>query len=388
MPASETDRLELIERHEPDSRKDRLELIREIVAMANAGGGEIHLGVSDDGQRPGLATEVVNRLDPADVQSFADEFVKPDHVHIERRVENGEAGDVVVIIVSSTGDHPLVFTKPGDYEDEEGRSRQVFAKHAVYRRRGTKAEPARRDDYRAWIDRAVAKERHDWMSRVAVLSKLPPGASLEIVTDTDEAMAEPAILLRTHTRLFNRNPEKLLTKHDLALLFLARDELEPRDDESRLLLHSAFRRRPTLYFWLDILDPSPATIAEIIDETISGSDRDKSDAARSVVECAALYLEPDEFDEVVTRLGESEYAHFREHAAEATSPTSVITRLVEARDNNLDDAPLREWSEHDLTSRAEEEAQQMLSSTGYDSASRRLARIGTELFLRHRLRDP
>ena len=290
MPVQETNQLELKSTHDPSQRRDRLELVREIVAMANADGGEIHLGAEESGSRPGLSTEAVELLDPAIIQDFADSFVKPDHIHIECSAEAGDEGDrsVVVISVVPSGEYPLVFTKPGDYEDNNGSSKKVFAQHTIYRRRGTKAEPARREDIRRWIKQAVNRERESWKSRVAILAKLPEGATLEVVTDADQALDEPAALLRHQTRLFNRNPEKLLTKHDLAMIFLARDQLDLRNDEAAILLHSALRRRPTLFFWLDLIDPAADVVDRIIDEALTGTDRDKSDAARSIVEVAAL----------------------------------------------------------------------------------------------------
>jgi hypothetical protein len=388
MPPSETNQLELKSSYDPAQRRDQLGLVREIVAMANAEGGEVHLGVEESGERPGLDQASVALLDPARVQDLIDSFIEPDHIRLECRTEAADEADrrVVIIRVSPVTQFPLVFTKPGDFE-ENGESQKVFARHAVYRRRGTKAEPARREDFREWIERAVERENEAWKSRVAVLARLPAGASLEVVTGSEEALDEPAALLRHQTRLFNRRQDALLSKHDLVMIFMARDQLVLRRDEAALLLHSSFRRRPTLYFWLDLIDPSPATIGIILDEVLAASDRDKSDAARSVVEVSALFLGDEAFIAVIERLAESEYKHFREHASDAPDRGTVLDRLASDRDSNLDGIPISEWPDTDLAALTDVLARPMLSAATYDGPSRKLARVGVELYLRHRRPD-
>jgi len=95
MAIQETSQLELISSHDPTQRRDRLELVREIVAMANASGGEIDPGVAESGSRPGLSSETLFLLDPANLQDFADDFVKPGHVIVESRQEASDDDDRV-----------------------------------------------------------------------------------------------------------------------------------------------------------------------------------------------------------------------------------------------------------------------------------------------------
>ncbi len=358
--------------------------------MANAEGGIIHLGVTETGARPGLDAGTVTQLDPARVQNLVDSFIDPDSIRIDVSSEPADDPDrrVILISVAASGTYPFVFTKPGDYPDANGTSQCVFAKHAVYRRRGTKAEPAHREDFRRWIDQAAVRENESWKTRVAVLQYLPPGATVEMVTSDDEALDEPSALLRRATRMFRRNPNKLLTPQELAEVFLVRRELAFGGDELDLLIHSALRKRSTLFFWLDIANPTEELTYRLLDEAIGGSDRDKSDAGSSIATLAAIYLSDNRFQTVIDRLSHSSYAHFREAAVKMPSREAALGKLVAGRDRNLDGTPLRDWTEPDLASAADETARPMLTSTGNTQArTRRLSRIGIEVFLRHHRPD-
>lgn len=46
------------------SHADKVKLVAEVVAMANAEGGVIRVGVSDDGTEAGISLDVASRFDP------------------------------------------------------------------------------------------------------------------------------------------------------------------------------------------------------------------------------------------------------------------------------------------------------------------------------------
>lgn len=51
---------------------DKLGLVAEVVAMANAEGGVIRVGVTDDGTESGVSPDLARRFDPARVASQHD----------------------------------------------------------------------------------------------------------------------------------------------------------------------------------------------------------------------------------------------------------------------------------------------------------------------------
>lgn len=383
MATGETSAVEFKEQYDPDSLADRLHLVKEIVAMSNATGGEIHLGVSDGGSgRPGLDKGVADALEPARLSDMVYKYVAPDHleVTVERRDADRAGRVVVCILVPRCADPPLVFSKQGECEGSKGKQ-TVFRQHGVYRRKGTKAEPASRQDFRDWIAAAVAAERDRWRSRVALLSSLPDGAVLQIRAPDGEAVEEPGSHLRRAVAQYRDDPTKLLSGRDLLAAFIARAGTTFDESAYELLIQSALRRRPTLFLWLALAEPSSERACDMLKSALSASDRDKSDAGRSIIDISALYLDDESYDDVLADLASSRYAHFREAAEAGRDRGDVLRRLGEAHRMNLDGSELGWWSDQHLLDVADRVARGLLQKSN-SGASRRLSALGSELLLR------
>jgi len=65
----ETRNIEFKEAFDPNSSQDWCELIKDIVAIANSGGGIILFGVDSVGKVSGTSVQPIARLDPADVSN-------------------------------------------------------------------------------------------------------------------------------------------------------------------------------------------------------------------------------------------------------------------------------------------------------------------------------
>jgi predicted HTH transcriptional regulator len=63
----ETKQIEFKCRFDPASNGEWCEVIKDIVAIANSGGGIVVFGVNDDGSLSGLALDAISRIDPADL---------------------------------------------------------------------------------------------------------------------------------------------------------------------------------------------------------------------------------------------------------------------------------------------------------------------------------
>lgn len=352
--------------------------------MANAAGGEIRLGVSDDGaRRPGVDPDVASALDPSRLSDLVDGFIRPDHLELNVVAEGADDLHrvVVCIRVPSFSDPPLVFAKTAQCQGQNGKPQTVFRQGDVYRRKGTKAEPASRQDYREWKEAAVAAENERWRSRVAVLSSLPPGAVLEVRTQDGETVEEPVSRLRRAVAQYRDDPTKLLSGRDLLAAFVSRDATHPDDATYELLIQSALRRKATLPLWLALAEPTPERVRQILDAALMANDRDKSDAGRSIVDVAALYLEDSAYKEVIEGLAASRYAHFREAAEAGRDRTAVLQRVDEVHAMVIDGTELGSWSEQHLMDEASRLAGILLQQT-HGGSSRRLSAVGTELLLR------
>jgi hypothetical protein len=167
---------------EPASLGDWLELIKDIVAMANSGGGTIIVGVENDGANSfaGAASSFL-AIDPAD---FTNKIYKYTECHFAdfqiARAEKANC-ELAVLVIKQT-QTPLVFTKEGGYTDHEGRSKRAFAAGTVYFRHGAKSEPGNSNDLKAFVERCVENIRKTWLDGIAKVVEAPPGAKFQVVT--------------------------------------------------------------------------------------------------------------------------------------------------------------------------------------------------------------
>lgn len=381
-PGSETESVELISDFDSKRPADWLSLVKEIVAMANAHGGQIHIGRDEEGASPGLSDSTVRQLDTAGIVNQVDSHVAPDHVEITAtRVKADADGFAVVIVdvVRATAP-PIVFTKSGQYQDEGGRQHQVFGKHWVVRRRGTKAEVATRNDYRGWIDVARNEAWNQLKQRIVEVTEIPPGAAVKVLLGNDpEPRDEVDLLLRNALRIYRSNPDQLLAKEDLIRLFLARRALDLSDEASELVIQSALRKRPTLFFWLETSGWKPERIERTLRSALSMSDRDKSDAGRSILEVAALTQPSEVFRRIRDDMKSSRYAHFREAADAYPTQFTAQAKLAEVLRRKLEGTELDHLSRAEIIDAAEERAGEMAAGGYTTGRARKLAELGQAL---------
>lgn len=169
-------------------------ILKDIIAMANTGGGILVFGCESDGSPSGKDCSHILKID---VAAFTDKVYSYTGFHFsEMEVATVTRGDrVCPVLIIGEVDVPVPFTRPGEYEiiiKEKPIKKTAFAAGAVYFRHGSKSEPATRADLENWIARRIAKERKNWLQGVKkvvtapighIVQVVPPGAKLELVTD-------------------------------------------------------------------------------------------------------------------------------------------------------------------------------------------------------------
>jgi hypothetical protein len=357
---------------------DRLHLVKEIVAMANASGGVIRV----------VGGETAT-FDSAELRDLVGRYIAPDRLDLDVSHLGGEIGDgesgrdtVLSITVPAFRDPPLVFERDGSCDGPDGQMVVVFERHAVYRRRGTKAELATRRDFRGWTAAAAAAESERWRSRLALLAHLPPGAAVEVRPSDGGTVEEPGSFLRRAVGEYRDDATKLLSGRDLLAAFVARAAVSADAATSELIVQSALRRRPTLFLWLRLAQPEPGRVCTLLHDAIEARDRDKSDAGRSIVDVAALYLDDLSYQVVIDGLHNSHYAHFRQAGQGGTDRNAVLDRLDALRRAGPGAAPSAAISDGQLFGEADRLAGTLLDRQNQGQA-RRLTSVGIELLWRH-----
>lgn len=309
------------------STKAKAQLVKEIVAMANAAGGRILVGVDPEGHVVGVDRSCVVRLDPSRVGDYVSSFVgdQPVLVEVRRQVHGDLERLVVCIEVAACAEPPIVMERDGTYS-VDGRQEMAFPAGAVIVRDSTSARPARRADYRRWIAAAHRRGEQSAFDMMRQLADRPEGTVVEFVVPKT-----PAARLRDAARAHAADPRKLLGSTELLTAAANTDELDLGDgDVDELVVQSALRKRTTLWWWVAELSPEPRWLADQLRNASEATDRDVSDAGLPILRVAALAC-PEAFDELRERLAAStKYAHFRE-AAEACPDAATTLEHLQLR---------------------------------------------------------
>jgi hypothetical protein len=360
----------------------RLHLVKEAVAFANSGGGTIVFGIADDGRVVGVGREVVQQLDAAQITDLMGSFTMPDVLDIDVDIERvDDAQSLVRVNVHAARQPPIVMAKDGNRQDATGKQVCEFRRGDVYARSGTKAERAVRRHFEGWMDAAVLRERDRWMSRIAVLSGLGPEDAIQPVI-AGEPRDEPTALLERAVREWRRDAAKLLIGRDLALLLLTAGGMTFGDDDRSLIVHSALRRKATLWHWLARFAPDNKWVQALLLDAVAGRDRDKSDAGRSIVDVSACVLDDAQHADVIAALRSSTYAHFNEAAAAGAERAAVVDRLREIRAARLRGHDLRSASATFLDNESGRLLQVLVADGRHTAEVRDLGRLGLEVFAR------
>lgn len=173
----ETKNIEFKREFDPTSRPAWCEVIKDIAAIANSGGGIIVFGLESDGSPSKENLDSLILYDPADVANKVTSFTGTTDLAVEVvGLEKGGSQLVAFLIGSSS--FPLVFEKAGHYDPKNAKGDAAFAQGTIYFRHGAKSEPARGSDLRAIINRFLKDERKEWLSKVKKVTVAPAGSRL------------------------------------------------------------------------------------------------------------------------------------------------------------------------------------------------------------------
>lgn len=169
---------------------DWLEILKDIVAIANSGGGTILIGLLDNGQPSGRDVTGALGLDLAEITDKLYKYTGTHYSDFEV-VECQKEGKEVCAILIRSSDIPIVFCKVGNYESEPGRQKTAFSQGSVYFRHGAKSEPCTSDDLRAFVERRVEAIRKSWMDGIAKIVEAPAGSRFAVLPPAS-ALAGPS----------------------------------------------------------------------------------------------------------------------------------------------------------------------------------------------------
>lgn len=168
------------------------EVVKDIVALANNGGGVIVIGAKDDGSNANTDLALLSKLDPAQITDKVRKYINRDLPVQMYRVKR-EGADLIAILVPGV-QRPFVMEQAGTYVDPKtGKDRCAFAQGTIYVRHGAKSEPATNEDIARLFDREIDRLRSKWTEGFAQVMAAPEGARLAVV---DAKSAQAPLVVR------------------------------------------------------------------------------------------------------------------------------------------------------------------------------------------------
>jgi hypothetical protein len=161
---------------------DYVELVRDVAALANSGGGVIVLdgiaGVDEE-----LLHEQLGRYAEPEFEGF----------EVEPVSRNGRPSTAVV--VEGVRNAPLVFTQTG----RVGGDHVAFVRGGLYFRHGAKSEAATGVDVRDFIRRQLEATRTQWLANIRQVMHAPDGAEVAVIETAERDEEGRPTLIRLTT---------------------------------------------------------------------------------------------------------------------------------------------------------------------------------------------
>lgn len=176
----ESKAVEFKEQFLPTDPRQSLEVLKDIVAIANSGGGVLAIGINNVGEGSGFDVKPVLDYDHAKYCDLIKKYTMQNFADFEI-VEAEKHGQSVALFLINPPDSPLVFEKPGTYAVDAKHQQTVFAQGTLYFRHGAKSESGTTDDVRKFIEKRV-REMHDQLVKgLRSVSEAPRGSQLQVV---------------------------------------------------------------------------------------------------------------------------------------------------------------------------------------------------------------
>lgn len=165
---------------DPNSNQDWCEIIKDIIAISNSGGGVIVFGLNDIGEPSGSDVSQLLQIDSADIINKIAKYVGIQFSDFEI-LEKVKNDNTLVLMVIESSPIPLVFKKPGTYSTGSNLQKTAFKEGSVYFRHGAKSSPGNTDDLHRSFSKELERVRKSWLKDIGKIVKSPGDHEIVIV---------------------------------------------------------------------------------------------------------------------------------------------------------------------------------------------------------------
>ena len=158
-----------------------LEVLKDLVAIGNSGGGTIAVGINNTGEGCGSDVKPVLDYDHAKYCDLIKKYTMQNFSDFEV-IEARKDGHAVAIFLINPPDSPLIFEKPGTYAVDSSHQKTVFSQGTIYFRHGAKSETGTTEDVRKFMHQRVREMRVELVKGMRRVTEAPRGSQLQVVS--------------------------------------------------------------------------------------------------------------------------------------------------------------------------------------------------------------
>ncbi len=161
--------------------KDRVEMVRDVVAMANSSGGYIVLGV-EEGRSEGTPLYEPVGIPEGHLKGLDIDRLKPQierHLNVPvpvrmqvHRLDQHGGRCFALVHVEESPEGTIVLEKDGQYQDDNGRTREVFRAGDILVRDGGSSRRADQNAMREQLSKMRRREREKWTEEILGVREL------------------------------------------------------------------------------------------------------------------------------------------------------------------------------------------------------------------------
>lgn len=181
---SETNNVEFKSEFDTNSKKDWCEIIKDIVAIANSGGGVIVFGLDNHGNPSRRDVSNLEKLDPAHITDKIKKYTDSSFANFQI-IKTKKENELVYVLKISRCNIPMIFTSPGTYATSKKTQNTAFGKGTIYFRHGAKSEPGNSNDIRNSIQLEIEVIRDSWLSNIRKIVEAPVGSKVKLITPNE-----------------------------------------------------------------------------------------------------------------------------------------------------------------------------------------------------------
>jgi predicted HTH transcriptional regulator len=161
----ETRFMEFKESFNPNSDQDWCEIMKDIVAIANSGGGVIVFGIKNDLTLSEIDSAKLLWMDSADITNKIYKYTNTSFQDFDLEMVQVQDYLLPAMIIYESR-VPMVFCRVGSYRVDEKTQKSAFSQGTLYFRHGAKSEPCNAEDMSEVITRNLNYIRNSWLGDI------------------------------------------------------------------------------------------------------------------------------------------------------------------------------------------------------------------------------